>query len=87
MRHNTIFPCEIKIIILATVVSLLAGCATMRYAGAPEPTSNLKACKRILCNIRWVRLYDSLLLLPVKTVIGILTPASLELSCWEGGKS
>lgn len=41
MSHNTTFPCEIKIIILATVVSLLAGCTTMRYAGAPEPTSNL----------------------------------------------
>jgi hypothetical protein len=41
MSHSTTFPREIKIIILATVVSLLAGCATMRYAGAPEPTSNL----------------------------------------------
>ena len=41
MSHSTTFPREIKIMILATVVSLLAGCATMRYAGAPEPTSTI----------------------------------------------
>jgi hypothetical protein len=31
----------IRIIALATVISLLAGCATMRYAGAPEPSFNI----------------------------------------------
>lgn len=41
MSHSTTFPREIKIIILATAVSLLAGCATMRYAGAPEPSFDL----------------------------------------------
>lgn len=41
MSHPSTFPCEIKIMILATVVSLLAGCATMHYGGAPEPSFNI----------------------------------------------
>ncbi len=35
--------CTPKIIILAVVFSLVGGCATMRYGGAPEPSFNINA--------------------------------------------
>jgi hypothetical protein len=35
-------PVSLRILALTTVISLLMGCATMRYGGAPEPSFNLK---------------------------------------------